>query len=98
MNKPHKHAEKIHAWADGSQIQRFSNEFDEWVDDRDPRWYIDEKYRIKPRIETRRYRVALLGTTAITVTNEDQAKLTESAPHFHSWLTDWIEYEVEVQP
>jgi hypothetical protein len=45
----HKHAELIHAWADGAKIQYFYN--DEWVDwesDTSPSWGKTIKYRIKP--------------------------------------------------
>jgi hypothetical protein len=41
----HKHAELIHAWADGAKIQKLVN--DEWVDD-DPLWGMYTEYRIKP--------------------------------------------------
>lgn len=52
MNKPHKHAKEIHAWADGAEIQRFCG--DGWYDDSDtPEWYEDAEYRIKPRPVTK---------------------------------------------
>lgn len=46
MNKPRKHAEVIRMWADGAKVQRAQD--GEWVDDRNPLWVDDEKYRIKP--------------------------------------------------
>jgi hypothetical protein len=47
MNKPHKHAELIKAWADGAEIQR--RFFDEWRDVTDnPCWFTDQDYRITP--------------------------------------------------
>lgn len=49
MNKPHKHAEMIKAWADGEIIQRMYDA-DKWVDD-DPTWGDDEIYRIKPELK-----------------------------------------------
>lgn len=46
MNKPHKHAELIKAWADGAEIQ--AQICGEWCDDYSPRWNLDGKYRLKP--------------------------------------------------
>jgi hypothetical protein len=43
----HKHAELIHAWAEGAQIQRFN--IDGWVDATNPYWDKDTEYRIKPK-------------------------------------------------
>ena len=48
----HKHADLIHAWADGAEIQRPSCYNDSWIDDDDPRWYADNEYRVKPKHTT----------------------------------------------
>lgn len=48
----HKHADLIHAWADGAEIQKFCG--DGWYDDSDtPEWFEDAEYRIKPKIVKR---------------------------------------------
>lgn len=47
MNKPHKHADLIKAWADGAEIEAFTDE-SIWVSIRNPSWYDHIKYRIKP--------------------------------------------------
>jgi hypothetical protein len=48
MNK-HKHADLIHAWADGAQIQWNDPNYEEpWTDIRVPSWCEDFEYRIKP--------------------------------------------------
>ena len=49
MNKPHKHAELIKAWADGAEIQ-YKDEDLKWVNCglRTPTWRDDHEYRIKP--------------------------------------------------
>jgi len=44
----HKHADLIHAWADGAQIQIHSSRNDEWVDAISPAWDVFTTYRIKP--------------------------------------------------
>ena len=51
MNKPHKHAELIKAWADGAEIEsRYCNKFGwtAWSLDKKPNWIEDDEYRIKP--------------------------------------------------
>ena len=45
----HKHADLIHAWADGAKIQwRDPKDDDRWSDIRIPNWLEDCEYRIKP--------------------------------------------------
>ena len=44
----HKHADLIHAWADGAQIQYCRGVAEGWEDVGAPRWKEDGKYRIKP--------------------------------------------------
>lgn len=46
MNKPHKHAELIKAWADGVEIEYFN---DGWHFRECPAWDEDTVYRIKPQ-------------------------------------------------
>jgi hypothetical protein len=45
MKTPHKHADLIHAWADGAEIQVFAGQ---WFTDSSPSWQEDVQYRIKP--------------------------------------------------
>jgi hypothetical protein len=47
-NPPHKHAELIKAWADGADIQRYSEGGVCWVDLKRPVWDSSNGYRIKP--------------------------------------------------
>ena len=42
----HKHAELIHAWADGAEIESKVNGY--WWGTNPPRWDLDYEYRIKP--------------------------------------------------
>ena len=45
----HKHADLIHAWADGAQIQWNDPNYDEpWSDIQVPSWCENFEYRIKP--------------------------------------------------
>ena len=43
----HKHADLIHAWADGAEIQ-FANVRGDWIDSPNPEWLDYDQYRIKP--------------------------------------------------
>jgi hypothetical protein len=48
MMARHKHADLIHAWADGKQIQHRLPSYDVWVDVNNPAWSDPWEYRIKP--------------------------------------------------
>ncbi len=43
----HKHADLIHAWADGAEIQYL--DLGIWVDTENPHWFENDIYRIKPK-------------------------------------------------
>jgi len=102
------HAKKIYQAAlDGKTVQR-RREF--WVDDwedKDPFEAMEGlwPWRIKPRIETRYYRVYLLKDTkeigVIEVLNKDEKANAEV--HYRSelkpfeWISQWVPYEVEVE-
>lgn len=47
MNKSHKHAELIKAWADGAEIQ-FKGYSGQWTDVERPSWREQDEYRLKP--------------------------------------------------
>jgi hypothetical protein len=47
MNKPHKHADLIKAWADGAKIQVFITSSGEWAN-ANPSWDPNSCYRVKP--------------------------------------------------
>jgi len=47
VSRPRKHAELIHAWADGEEIQ-FKNHNGEWEYTGNPSFYPHQEYRIKP--------------------------------------------------
>lgn len=49
MTKAHKHADVIHAWADGAKVQYKSQRGEqEWKDDPFPCFDVSYEYRIKP--------------------------------------------------
>ena len=48
MNERHKHADLIHAWAEGKEVQYYSRTSKEWIDLDQPSWHLCDEYRIKP--------------------------------------------------
>jgi hypothetical protein len=61
----HKHADLIHAWADGAQIQSRNDISGCWEDNRLPMWAQDTMYRIKPELkpDVVRYGEVYVGCT-----------------------------------
>lgn len=55
MNKPHKHAEVIKAWADGVEIEYRDPPDEQWSDAPCPNWYTSLEYRVKP--QPKKYKV-----------------------------------------
>ena len=102
MNKPHKHAALIKAWADGAEIQLYNtyNTMDgSWTNTEAPMWLKENIYRIKPT--TRKYRNYLwkdlcecrhIGVTDGRGINSPEEM--EQCPTFIKWLGDWQEVEV----
>ena len=44
----HKHADLIHEWADGAEIEYFNHTIHQWEGVRNPSWNENSEYRIKP--------------------------------------------------
>lgn len=89
--KRHKHADLIHAWAEGAEIQYFHKDQLCWtsVIGNDPSWFDDTQYRIKPKTKTVRFRNYLTINNFIAVSHMD------NPDYFVKWLGDWQEAEVE---
>lgn len=51
MNKPHKHAALIKAWADGAEIEYLPSEETRWRLIPSPLWDGNGDYRIKPELK-----------------------------------------------
>lgn len=86
----HKHADLIHAWADGAEIQvKLDNST--WGDciGNDPAWSTGSEYRIKPKTKTVRFRNYIDAEGEVCVTT------CEDKPfYFREWIGDWQEVEV----
>lgn len=50
MNIPHKHEEIIKAWAEGYEIEAYNPERDTWISVKEPGWFNDIEYRVKPGV------------------------------------------------
>lgn len=83
MNKPHIHADLIKAWAEGTEIEWFNKNVNHWINLYHPRWLETERYRIKPKVKTIKFRVIR--------DNQQRSNL----PRFIQWLGDWQEYTIE---
>ncbi len=95
MEQRHKHADAIIAWAEGAEIEARSSADRKWVVTRNPTWWEDVEYRVKP---VKKYRVALFrkqDEAPLVVASNSQvtADNFESMPGFIRWLTDWVDYE-----
>ena len=94
MNQRHKHADVIHAWAEGAEIEYRSHIDGGWVVTSAPKWLEEYEYRVKP--PAKKYRVALIkGADHYTTTadTETDASFISCSAGFVRWLTDWVEYE-----
>ena len=49
MGTPHKHRDVIIAWANGEDIEYWSDTAEKWYEDNDPAWRDHMGYRIKPK-------------------------------------------------
>ena len=70
MNKPHKHAELIKAWADGAEIEVLDH--DKWWSVPSPGWMENSQYRIKPepKPDVVRYAESTSNWTGVLVQKE----------------------------
>jgi hypothetical protein len=105
MNKPHKHAEVIKAWADGKEIEYYYE--GKWTTCYRPIWDNLTPYRVKPepkkvwvrivKIYNRRldtnYTIAWYSIDEQTKTSKNiRVKEQKDSPVLeYAWLSDWVE-------
>ena len=89
-----KHAELIHAWAEGAKIQYFDISRNEWLDTmyNNPSWFDDTEYRLKPKTTIVRFR---------NYVHEGSVKVHSPGtaippPGEMKWIGDWQTVEVEI--
>ena len=96
--KRHKHADLIHAWAEGAIIQfKASNGAWENCLHNEPLWSSDVCYRIKPAIKTIKFRNWLTKSGRISAWNLIGGDSVEDYNEFKCWVGDWQSVEVEEQ-
>lgn len=104
MNKPHKHAAVIKAWADGAVIQYKSLLTGIWTECYgNPLFLPDTEYQVKP--EKKKCWVKIIKSkgnqdfvSSITVKcEEEKERIAEAFLGSSSWkdLSDWFEVEYE---
>lgn len=96
-NKRHKHADLIHAWAEGAIIQ-FEDSPGEWLDcaDNDPQWAEGTNYRIKPTKKVVRFRNWLMKSgDIVTYVEGKDSDPSDLHKVFVRWLGDWQQIELE---
>lgn len=86
MNKPHKHAEVIKAWADGAEIECWDRDFPEWIDSPFPNWCSYLEYRVKPQPKKYKVDVWLVfrkdGTFLTNFTSQPDAAILPSSNYY----------------
>ena len=96
--KRHKHADLIHAWAEGAIIQ-FKLPDGDWKDclDNVPLWNPDGNYRIKPAIKTIKFRNWLTKSGKIVAWAQEghPIEVIENQSNFARWIGDWQSVEEE---
>lgn len=94
-SKRHKHADLIHAWAEGAIIQ-FKLPDEDWKDlDTAPLWKPDGNYRVKPAVKTIKFRNWLTKSGRISAWNLIEGDSVEDYNEFKCWIGDWQSVEVE---
>lgn len=97
-NRRHKHADLIHAWAEGAIIQ-YSMGCSIWNDcpGNRPIWEADDRiYRVKPAKKVIKFRNWLTKFGSVVVWQLEQGiSCPEDLPIFVSWVGDWQQIEVE---
>jgi hypothetical protein len=61
MGNRHKHADLIHAWCEGAEIEVKRPSTGSWWDANPPLWDLDYEYRIKPKQPVVRWKWAYLS-------------------------------------
>lgn len=102
MNQPHKHKDAIIAWANGEQIEYRNPAFSmKWETVKFPAWSTDVEYRVKPKEEVLRFRVALMHDTHMyftnTADNAVQEEILQKDPMFIKWLGGWRTFKQEAR-
>jgi hypothetical protein len=95
MNKPHKYAALIKAWADGAEIEYKPFPDTTWQSFPHLSWNELNEYRIKPK--TIKFRNALMSDgfqPYYVITYNSPSAIIENNPGFIKWLGDWQEVEI----
>ncbi len=95
MKNRHKHADLIHAWADGAKIEYFDKNINKWIYPDTPTWNNGYLYRIKPEPRLIKYRNYLTKNNEIKVMDFVQYAEEHDILFFKEWVGDWQIMEVQ---
>ena len=95
-SKQHKHADLIHAWAEGAIIQ-FKAYDGTWKNcaHNEPRWRSEVPYRVKPAVKKVTFRNWFTKSGRIAAWNLIEGDSAENCNEFKRWIGDWQSVEVE---
>lgn len=97
-SKTRPHANVIHAWANGADVQYKVVDSDfGWIDTAQPTFFPSWSWRIKPVIL--RYRIARMKNIFscaeyhVLATNTEEQEKVQKNLSFVKWVSDWTEVE-----
>lgn len=95
MNTPHKHKDLIIAWANGAEIEYFSDYTETWSLMEQPSWHLECTYRIKPKpVQARIYKVtgdSLMMYTVFSNTPKSVQYVNRLVKEGNlQWVSDWF--------
>ena len=95
-SKQHKHADLIHAWAEGAIIQ-FKASNGTWKNCayNEPHWRSEAHYRVKPAVKKVTFRNWLTKSGRISAWNLIEGDSAENCNEFKRWVGDWQSVEEE---
>ena len=90
-NVPRVHADCIKAWADGAEIQSYEVRLGNWVDQKNPHFFLDKRYRVKPKEKVKKWRyvIRLIGTDRLVVSGNYYS----SGDEFNTKVPDFLAVE-----
>lgn len=98
--KPHKHAELIKAWAEGAEIEVYSESFGKWVLQEHPSWGLFLNYRVKAKKPKRILVVKTFSPDTNLVRERSPHKDIEKYFNLHELVqeheTDWYLQNCEI--
>lgn len=98
MTERHIHADMIHAWADGAEIEFRDRRNGRWVETSDPIWAPDIQYRIKPKEQFVKVRLVEwkggVSEYNIFPCRESDWERVSNSDNFLGWVSEPVEIKL----